>query len=176
MSMRAAAVTRNDYNLLYTTSYATPWDADRIFGCVCDFGYSGVDCSLRQCAFGDDPITTGQVDEVQALSCLCSGCTGTFTLSFRGEATRSLDSATETATTLEAALEALSTIRDVAVVLDGSSNGKICDSDGVSAMITFTLEHGDVPPLRLVSQSLSGGTSALSVETGRLLHAACCLW
>lgn len=166
LSMRAVAATQNDYNLFYTTTYATPWDADRIFGCVCDFGYAGVDCSLRQCAYGDDPITTGQVDEVQALSCLCDGCTGSFTLSFRGEATRPHDSAAETAATLRAALEALSTIREVAVTLDGSSNGEICNSDGVSVMITFTLEHGDVPPLRLVSQSLAGGTSALSVETG----------
>eukprot|EP00644_Phytophthora_capsici_P015497 jgi/Phyca11/127589/e_gw1.70.205.1 len=63
MSMRAMAATKNDYNLFYSATYDTPWDADRIYGCVCDFGYSGADCSLRQCPYGDDPISTSQVDE-----------------------------------------------------------------------------------------------------------------
>ncbi|KAL4138227.1 hypothetical protein PRIC2_001734 [Phytophthora ramorum] len=160
-SMRAMAATKNDYNLLYSAPYDTPWDADRIYGCVCDHGYTGVDCSLRQCPYGDDPISTGQADEVQAVSCLCNGCTGTFTLSFRGETTRLLDGSVDTAATLETALEELITVRGVSVTLDGGTT--LCDSDGVSAMITFTYEHGDVPALVAIS-SLSGGTSLLTVE------------
>lgn len=34
------------------------WDALKIFGCLCDAGYTGYDCSLRVCPFGDDPDTT----------------------------------------------------------------------------------------------------------------------
>uniref|UniRef100_H3HBA6 EGF-like domain-containing protein n=1 Tax=Phytophthora ramorum TaxID=164328 RepID=H3HBA6_PHYRM len=162
-SMRAMAATKNDYNLLYSATYDTPWDADRIYGCVCDHGYTGVDCSLRQCPYGDDPISTGQADEVQAVSCLCNGCTGTFTLSFRGETTRLLDGSVDTAATLETALEELITVRGVSVTLDGGTT--LCDSDGVSAMITFTYEHGDVPAL-IATSSLSGGTSLLTVEKG----------
>ena len=49
----------------------TTWDESRIYGCVCDSSWSvgfdsgetqeveyfGVDCSLRHCPTGDDPIT-----------------------------------------------------------------------------------------------------------------------
>ena len=33
------------------------WDADKNAACVCDSGYGGIDCSLRQCPRGDDPLT-----------------------------------------------------------------------------------------------------------------------
>lgn len=166
-SMKDVAALQNDYNLFYTTTYTTPWDAERILGCVCDHGYAGVDCSLELCPYGDDPVTTGQVDEIQALSCLCNGCTGTFTLSFRGRATRALDVSTETAATLKVALEELETIRSVAVTLDGGTT--LCDADGASARITFTHEHGDVPAL-VVESRISGGASSLTVQTGIYLH------
>lgn len=162
LSLRAMGAMKNDYNLLYSATYTAPWDADRIFGCVCDFGYTGVDCSLRQCPYGDDPISTGQVDEVQAVSCLCgAGCTGTFTLSFRGETTRPLDGSVDTDVTLKAALEDLLTIRGVTVSLDGGTT--LCDADGVSAMVTFTYEHGDVPAL-VVTSKLTG-TNSITVQT-----------
>lgn len=42
------------------TSYAyNLWDADKRQACVCDAGYAGYDCSLRECPRGDDPLTTG---------------------------------------------------------------------------------------------------------------------
>lgn len=34
------------------------WETDRLQKCVCDFGYTGLDCSERICPFGDDPETT----------------------------------------------------------------------------------------------------------------------
>jgi hypothetical protein len=40
--------TNFDYNL---------WDADKAQACVCDSGYAGIDCSMRQCPRGDDPLT-----------------------------------------------------------------------------------------------------------------------
>jgi len=33
------------------------WDQDMAQSCVCDAGYSGPDCSERQCPRGDDPLT-----------------------------------------------------------------------------------------------------------------------
>ena len=30
------------------TTYSTPWDAMKHVGCVCDLGYRGPDCSLRE--------------------------------------------------------------------------------------------------------------------------------
>jgi len=44
------------------------WDGTNVpktYGCKCDARWSGPDCSARVCPFGDDPLTTGQVDEVQ---------------------------------------------------------------------------------------------------------------
>jgi len=37
----------NDYSL---------WDKDSTFGCVCDGGYAGADCSERVCKYGFDPL------------------------------------------------------------------------------------------------------------------------
>ena len=39
--------TRNHDSQQY--SYNQIWDADKIFGCLCDEGYDGYDCSLRTC-------------------------------------------------------------------------------------------------------------------------------
>ena len=35
----------------------------QVYGCVCEFPYSGFDCSLRSCQTGDDPMTSGQFNE-----------------------------------------------------------------------------------------------------------------
>ena len=40
-----------------------------IMGCMCDFPWTGYDCSQRECPRGDDPLTTGQGDEVQLVEC-----------------------------------------------------------------------------------------------------------
>lgn len=36
--------------------YSTPWDAMKIWGCVCDIGSRGPDCSLLECPSSSDPI------------------------------------------------------------------------------------------------------------------------
>lgn len=38
-------------------AYEDVWDAEMMFGCNCDTGYSGPSCNLRTCAKGDDPLT-----------------------------------------------------------------------------------------------------------------------
>ncbi|OWZ06117.1 hypothetical protein PHMEG_00021676 [Phytophthora megakarya] len=87
MSMRQMAAAKNAQPISPPTTYGdTPfsgtWDADRIFGCVCDSGwavgtasgelqateYFGADCSNRHCPGGNDPDTT--VDETN-----CQGIT-----------------------------------------------------------------------------------------------------
>lgn len=37
--------------------YEDVWDANMMYGCNCDTGYSGPSCSLRDCPVGDDPLT-----------------------------------------------------------------------------------------------------------------------
>jgi len=43
------------------------WDALKIFGCMCDTGYTGYDCSLLTCPYGDDPDT----QEVRLFAFFC---------------------------------------------------------------------------------------------------------
>ena len=37
------------------------WDRERTFRCVCDYGYSGIDCSDRVCPTGLDPVNSYDV-------------------------------------------------------------------------------------------------------------------
>merc|ERR1712146_390562 len=48
------------------------WDAKKVMQCRCDPHWSGADCSSRMCPKSDDPLTTGQVSEVQTVSLSCA--------------------------------------------------------------------------------------------------------
>ena len=78
LSMRELALLHEDNGGLAPLTYgsdpnaAITWDADRIFGCHCDEGYEGYDCSLRSCALGIDPLS-GSSD---LLSCSNPGICG----------------------------------------------------------------------------------------------------
>lgn len=37
-------------------TYDTPWDSEKIMGCICDSGYRGHDCSLMECPSSTDPM------------------------------------------------------------------------------------------------------------------------
>ncbi|KAH9187063.1 hypothetical protein AeNC1_010962 [Aphanomyces euteiches] len=161
ISLRDAAQSQDDVNFFTTTTYSL-WDADKILGCQCDYGFSGYDCSQRSCPVGDDPLTTGQFPEVQQLSCLCNGCTGSFVLSYQGFYTVNI-SPTATAATLQTAINNLIPIQGVTVTLSGSGS-TVCDSDGAVSSITFTKNGGNVPSLR-VTNLLTGGTSAISIQS-----------
>lgn len=63
-------------------SYTARWDADMISGCVCDPRFNTYDCSLRLCPNGDDPLTTGQTNQIQLLK--CTATTGSLVLYFLG--------------------------------------------------------------------------------------------
>ena len=161
MTMGEAAPYYQYPSSVNTFTYAL-WDAGKLTGCVCDEGWSNYDCSVQACPYGDDPQTTGQVDEKQAINCICqSTCSGTFTLGFRGETTAAIAHNAD-ATAVKAALEALDTLSVVTVALEGGST--VCDNDGSSALITFNTEHGDVPDLAVTSSLTSnGGTPAISI-------------
>ena len=66
----------------------TLWDAAVTYGCVCDWGYTGADCSLRHCAYGDDPVTTGQYDRAIKFTTdntVDEVMTGNFRITFDGQ-------------------------------------------------------------------------------------------
>ena len=167
MTMRQAASTVDGYGMLRKTTYNL-WDADKIFGCSCDPGWTGYDCSLRTCPLGDDPLETasGTNDEIQILDCLCgSGCAGSVQLSFRGQTTSAIAHGAD-ATAIKTALEALRTIVSVSISLDAGT--ALCDTDGVATKITFTHQPGDLPDLIPYSASLSqtSGSPIFAVRVG----------
>lgn len=68
------------FGTIYT--YTDIWDADMMWGCHCDDGFYGADCSQRACPSGDDPMTgTGvsttanptQFNAIQRVSCKAGG-------------------------------------------------------------------------------------------------------
>jgi len=163
VSIRDAGLARDDRNFFRAGLTYNSWEASRIYGCQCEPGWGGYDCSLRECPTGDDPLTTGQQDEVQVLECFCDAtCSGNFYLSFRGESTKPI-SFDASAANIKAALEELVTLREVTVAFTGGTVA--CDSDGVATAITFTHNPGDVPPLRIAKNALAttGSTAALTV-------------
>jgi hypothetical protein len=100
---------------------------------------TGYDCSVRRCPKGDDPYTTGQVFEIQALK--CTGTGGTITLSFRNQVTTTI-AYNAAASAVESALELLTQVKTLygdGVTVSYSTGSSLCTNDGSNvASITFT--------------------------------------
>jgi hypothetical protein len=55
------------------------WDANKVAGCVCDDGFSGHDCSLRNCPGGHDPLDVQGEDKINTNSATSTTNPSTFT-------------------------------------------------------------------------------------------------
>ena len=150
------------------------WDSDQIFGCACAEGYHGFQCELRSCPYGDDPHTQHQHNAVQKLSCSDSDNSGSFELTFRDQTTSPI-SVTNTASDLEAILNALSTIESVSVTYTdphiyvgapslAADSLQICTDVGQEIEIEFLSPTGDVPEL-IVTNTHSDIDGMLSITT-----------
>jgi len=146
--------TTPDYSNCRTTyQYSDIWDSEMVYGCICDEGYHGSDCSLRNCPKGDDPLTGMAADtngvsvnEKQIITCQANG--GTFTLTFKGETTNAI-SFDATLSQLTAAFESLTTVKNdfgsATTVSYTGTNTKACTDDGNPITIEFTQNFGDQP-------------------------------
>jgi hypothetical protein len=103
-------------------SYDSVWDANKIHGCLCDPSFGGYDCSEFLCPDGDDPLTTGQVNEIQYLRCIA--ISGSFALYFGGTVVSSNIPHTASKEDVEAALLATRIITSVTVTF--SQDGPVC--------------------------------------------------
>ncbi|KAJ8605581.1 hypothetical protein CTAYLR_000006 [Chrysophaeum taylorii] len=165
LSMREAATQQDFVSLWYADAYEE-WDSDMVYGCACDAGWTGYDCSERECPRGDDPLTDG-VDEVQLIDCRCSRCNGTLALEFRGQRTAGIPH-DATAELVEYYLETLSTITDVEVRYIGTSNdASLCDERGTTTAVTFVREFGDLPSLNATPGEVVvvDGSTSLSIAS-----------
>jgi hypothetical protein len=110
MSLRHAAETYDGYLLNHTTSYNL-WDADTFFGCKCDPGWSGYDCSQRSCGVGADPRLSSLAHETVLLVCECApNCAGIMKLRMMGSAVNAWFRPSTTANELAAALMTIPSI------------------------------------------------------------------
>ena len=157
-------------NIRSAYPYTANWDAEMVQGCACDPGFSGVQCQERVCPLGDDPMTTGQVDEVQLLRCDIDPADpayagAQFTLEFRGAITRAF-APTVSAYDLQALLQELPTVHAVTVAYSRGST--FCDASYASApalnplrqpassnsvSLTFLTEHGALPRVTVLDAS-----------------------
>lgn len=191
MSLREAASVIDGVSLRRHVRYDL-WDADRIFGCACDSGFTGYDCSQRDCPAGVDPLAVlndGVVPEIQQIVCTCNGvCDGYMhvllhgamsgpvfhnaTASAADENRASAYGGTGLGESLRAKLGPLFSSQQVKSVTMAS--GKLCTAAGAITTITFNDGAGDVPTLEvdyaktLTSDGLTkedGGTVLVAVST-----------
>jgi len=161
MSMYYYALSKDPgTGVVYT--YDNRWDSYRIQGCLCDTAYFGSDCSLRVCPTGDDPLTGNgastaanptQYNEVQRITCAAGG--GTFTLAFEKATTLPIEWDANVAA-VQKALQALTTVEDVKVVMYGV---QACMESGASFTVEFLQNFGNLP-------LLVGNTSRLYYSDG----------
>lgn len=165
MSMKDYSTNYRDYTLSVQRLYTDVWDADKLYGCVCDFGYYGYDCSLRDCPRGDDPLTKGQVNEIQYL--LCQANSGKFALSFGPYVTPMIDASAQ-ALVVKAALESLPNINGVTVSY--SVGTSVCQTTRLNVVkVEFTQNFGAQPRLVPITTSLpTGSTFRTSGANGQL--------
>lgn len=133
------------------------WDADRIFGCVCDRGFGGPDCRLALCPAGDSPRTRFQQRRVVRMYAQVPAATNPSSLRFRfwfaGQQSSSIDVSTLTTENCPARIfSSITTINESAsscrVVVGGrldvvrnitigGSKTSVVDSDGDLATGSF---------------------------------------
>lgn len=137
-----------------TPNNAITWDGFKIFGCFCDQGYTGYDCSLKTCPFGDDPGTVQQFDESQIISCTDSDGTGTIVLTFREKSALPIQALSTTAE-VKAALESIAGVGVVAVetFADGAVD-MLCPAVGNQFLVTFLTTHGNLPNIKAVGNNV----------------------
>ncbi|CAK4637297.1 unnamed protein product [Aphanomyces euteiches] len=123
------------------------WDSNKVQGCYCDPGFGGHDCSLRLCPAGDNPRTTGQVNEIQTITCTAVSAS-TFQLSFRSATTVPL-ATSSTASQITTALQSLPTISQVQVTFSTGSTFCTTGSPTNVVSVLFLSEMGNLPAMRV---------------------------
>ena len=135
--------TRDKDSNSYT--YTTVWDAEKVRGCKCDTNYHGYDCSLSTCPTGDDPLTVGQVNEIQLLKCTSNA--GGFHLYYDGKPS-TLIPWTANADDFKSALEAIQTLKQIKVTFSQGPTASVCQTTNPNIVsIEFEQDFGNISPL-----------------------------
>eukprot|EP00981_Chlorochromonas_danica_P002081 scaffold423_cov185-Ochromonas_danica.AAC.5 len=142
LSMHDLAAKRRSFDSQKYT-YDDIWDANKIQGCVCDYPTFGYDCSQQRCPSGDDPLTPGQLNEIQLVKCTSN--TGGFTLFFEGMPSLWI-SHSANADAVRTALLKIPMLGDVKVTFS-MPYGTACQIRSNIIIIEFTQLFGSLSPL-----------------------------
>ena len=138
------------------------WDKDSVYGCLCDQGYEGHDCSLRSCPTGDDIETPNEANvdpqqhEEQTIKCATTD-DGHMTFKFRDSAAAAELPFDATEVQAKRHFDSISTIAAVGVDVK-FANGvtAFCSPENGEDAVTviFKGNLGDVPLLKLKDSSV----------------------
>ena len=171
VSLKTMASRNDGFISNKTTIYDNRWDADVIYGCICDIGYSGYDCSQKSCPSGVDPrlVDTSLPYEKLTFVCHCSSsdCSGKFKLQYSGNPLNFWLSPTSTLSELQNALNlipnmewpssALVTSNNSVSVSGGSS--RICQSGEIVKTFIFLKRNSlELPSLKMYASFLTGAS------------------
>jgi hypothetical protein len=145
--------TGDGYGPLYTN-----WEKNNVYGCNCDWTYSGPDCSVRLCPKGDDPETTSQAYRsirITTANSASAAMSGTFQVFFLGYSlTFNADGSAESSASCVLFMKQLNNVQTVTCTqssLSGSTKGciyTIVFTDwGDSPMQNNLFTHDGDPPL-----------------------------
>jgi len=185
MNDRTRAIDSSDYPL---------WDSLKNQACVCDPGYSGIDCSERLCPKGADPLideigATAVTNEIQTIKiATTAGNTGaivaasTYALKYTdvfGEVWKTAAISAKAAAgnggaaAVKAALEAIpnSVIESVTVTEADTSDAT---DEGMDIAITFTHNPGNLNALEIVDVNWSTPLATVTETTAGTTVAAEC--
>ena len=184
MSLSDISKVNDGFHYNRTTTYNL-WDSNVIYGCYCDSGWSGYDCSQRVCESGTDPRLGAENGNMETVTLVCTcpagGCIGNFKLRMYGKPTNKwIVSNTATPSTIQTALmgagmkytdNAAHTTTPILVSSTGN-NGKTCESAStVYTTISFRRHAGDVPAISIYADLLT--TGSIHFETTQIMSCDC---
>lgn len=158
------------------------WDAEKHQTCACDPGYTGVDCSLRECPRGDDPLTAVNsvcgnapcTNEVQGftLSSVASNADKKYRIRYThltGESFLTTDFAvkvnTASATDMASNAAAVKAALELLPVNITGSISASCAGDlmgNLRFLVTFTSLSGNVPEMVVERGSTTPGANVIA--------------
>lgn len=174
LSLRQAAHLNDGFKFNYTTTYNL-WDADKIYGCKCDYGYIGSDCSQRECEYGPDPRIDGPKRETVNFVCECdsgSSCNYKFKLSIYGSEINGYFQQTMTVKEFRDKISdfiGLVSNEDVnnynSVTSTSSDSDKICQvGSTVETSLSFRRNIGNLPQLYISNSRVKDGKVYFNVS------------
>lgn len=168
LELQAAATPGGLAALPPGAAYAS-WEASRAFGCACDRGFTGADCSVRICPHGDSPYSLSQQRKAVVVRVNTGGAAALeaarVRFFFNGATSDAIDLATLTAGNCLARFSIAGS--DVALGLDAAASAcRVARAGDVSAANGMPLRVGALE----IALALAFSSSAVSSQSNIFAH------